>query len=319
MGCRYEDRGIIVSDAGTGYIENRTKPSHSANCSPLRFVSELGVANEGGLLDSPEGFYVYRIAGQNQIYDSLDWLQAEIGFNLFRLRTALQWRVFGSDCLYYEMAGILPSMFSNCGFSQEITTKCNMMDGYVNAFPFEEARKALYIEDIFYLIDSFFETYNQAIDSLRSMFWRVGDINPIAAAVDGVCRITSPQSHAVLRELETFVVRMYSSLDILSRILYEIERIPECFSSIRSISFRGETLFASFRKKNKHSGEAGRIFKLIPEVVFLEDLRNEVVHNRFLDASGACYIRLESGKVKERFVLIPDADKKRADSQMEES
>mgnify|MGYP007065999182 CR=1 FL=1 len=42
--------------------------------------------------------------------------------------------------------------------------------------------------------------------------------------------------------------------------------------------------------------------------MYLEELRNEIVHNRAFENSATCYISLENGIVKERFFLLPDSN-----------
>ena len=121
-------------------------------------------------------------------------------------------------------------------------------------------------------------------------------------------KVSSPKSHSMMREVESFVIRLYSSLDILSHLLFELNRIPDRFESFKKIQSDKSALYSAFRSKGPHSGDEGHICNDFPEVLYLEDIRNEIVHNRAFENSATCYITLENGIVKERFFLLPDSN-----------
>lgn len=83
-----------------------------------------------------------------------------------------------------------------------------------------------------------------------------------------------------MREVESFIIRLYSSLDILSRLLFELDRIPNRFESFKKIRSDKSTLYSTFRSNGPHSGDEGHICNHFPEALHLEDLRNEIAHNR---------------------------------------
>ena len=112
----------------------------------------------------------------------------------------------------------------------------------------------------------------------------------------------------MMREVESFIIRLYSSLDILSRLLFELDRIPDRFESFKKIRSDKSALYSTFRSNGPHSGDEGHICNHFPEALYLEDLRNEIVHNRAFENSATCYISLENGIVKERFFFLPDSD-----------
>ena len=184
----------------------------------------------------------------------------------------------------------------------------NSFANYVKRFSFEEARRLIYLDDLRYLTESFGETYNQAVSSLRMAFRALGEIEPIGDISNGLFNVSSPKSHSMMREVESFIIRLYSSLDILSRLLFELDRIPNRFESFKKIRSGKSALYSAFRSKGPHSGNEGHICNDFPEALYLEDLRNEIIHNRAFESSATCFISLENGIVKERFFFLPDSD-----------
>ena len=289
----------------------KTNASNSPNSieEPLfTYYSELGTVSKGTLYDEPDGFYVYILPSQDLLHDSFDSIQGQIHSRLIDLDNLIIERLFGNQSAYYSILRFCPTAISEGGFSPEMTFDRNSFANYVKRFSFEEARRLIYLDDLRYLTESFGETYNQAVSSLRVVFRALGEIEPIGDISNGLFNVSSPKSHSMMREVESFIIRLYSSLDILSRLLFELDRIPNRFESLKKIRSDKSALYSTFRSKGPHSGDEGHICNHFPEALYLEDLRNEIVHNRAFENSATCYISLENGIVKERFFFLPDSD-----------
>lgn len=289
----------------------KTNASNSPNSieKPLfTYYSELGTVSKGTLYDEPDGFYVYSLPSQDLLYDSFDSIQGQIHSRLIDLNNLIIERLFGNQSAYYFIICFCPTAISEGGFSPEMTFDRNSFANYIKRFSFEEARRLIYLDDLKYLTESFYETYNQAVSSLRMVFRALGEIEPIGDISNGLFNVSSPKSHSMMREVESFIIRLYSSLDILSRLLFELDRIPDRFESFKKIRSDKSALYSTFRSNGPHSGDEGHICNHFPEALHLEDLRNEIVHNRAFENSATCYISLEKGIVKERFFFLPDSD-----------
>lgn len=292
----------------------KTNASNSPNSNkkikkPLfTYYSELGTVSKGTLYDKPDGFYVYSLPSQDLLHDSFDSIQEQIRLRLIDLDNLIIERLFGNQSAYYSIICFCPTAISEGGFSPEMTFDRNSFANYIKRFSFEKARRLIYLDDLKYLTESFYETYNQAVSSLRMVFRALGEIEPIGDISNGLFNVSSPKSHSMMREVESFIIRLYSSLDILSRLLFELDRIPDRFESFKKIQSDKSALYSAFRSKGPHSGDDGHICNKFPEALYLEDLRNEIVHNRAFENSATCHIRLENGIIKERFFFLPDSD-----------
>lgn len=287
---------------------NASNPSNTMDRPLITYYSELGTVSKGTLDDEPDGFYVYSLPSQDLLYDSFDSIQEQIHSRLIDLDNLIIERLFGNQSTYYSIIHFCPIAISEGGFSPEMTFDRDSFAGYAKRFSFEEARRLIYLDDLRYLTESFGETYDQAVGSLRMAFCALGEIEPIGNISDGVFKVSSPKSHSMMREVESFIIRLYSSLDILSHLLFELDRIPNRFESFKKIRSDKSALYSKYRSKSPHSGDEGHICNDFPEAVYLEELRNEIVHNRAFENSATCYISLEKGIVKERFFLLPDSN-----------
>ena len=272
------------------------------------YYSEMGVKSAGTLNDAPEGFYVYKIATGDGLFDSFEYIQEQIESSVNNLRDLVIERLFGTASAYYSIIRVFPIGLIEGGLDPESSFDRDSFNSYISCFSFEEAYRLVYLQDLNYLIDSFVETHERAISSLRTAFFLLADVNPIGCKSSGAHIVSSPDSHGMMREVESFVIRLYSSLDILSRLLCELQNVPDTFESFRKIPSDKKALYSAYRRKSLYADDRDLIFCDFSEVAYLEDLRNEIVHNRAFESAAKCYVRLEEGVIKERFFLRPDSD-----------
>lgn len=272
------------------------------------YYSEMGVKSAGTLNDAPEGFYVYKIATGDGLFDSFEYIQEQIESSVNNLRDLVIERLFGTASAYYSIIRVFPIGLIEGGLDPESSFDRDSFNSYISCFSFEEAYRLVYLQDLNYLIDSFVETHERAISSLRTAFFLLADVNPIGCKSSGAYIVSSPDSHGMMREVESFVIRLYSSLDILSRLLCELQNVPDTFESFRKIPSDKKALYSAYRRKSLYADDRDLIFCDFSEVAYLEDLRNEIVHNRAFESAAKCYVRLEEGVIKERFFLLPDSD-----------
>ena len=272
------------------------------------YYSEMGVKSAGTLNDAPEGFYVYKKATGDGLFDSFEYIQEQIESSVNNLRDLVIERLFGTASAYYSIIRVFPIGLIEGGLDPESSFDRDSFNSYISCFSFEEAYRFVYLQDLNYLIDSFVETHERAISSLRTAFFLLADVNPIGCKSSGAYIVSSPDSHGMMREVESFVIRLYSSLDILSRLLCELQNVPDTFESFRKIPSDKKALYSAYRRKSLYADDRDLIFCDFSEVAYLEDLRNEIVHNRAFESAAKCYVRLEEGVIKERFFLLPDSD-----------
>lgn len=282
-------------------IDRNDKPAFT-------YYSDLGVKSTGTLNDAPEGFYVYEIATGDGLFDSFEYIQEQIESSVNNLRDLVIERLFGTASAYYSIIRVFPIGLIEGGLDPESSSDKDSFNSYISRFSFEEAYRLVYLQDLNYLIDSFVETHERAISSLRTALFLLADVNPIGCKSSGTYIVSSPDSHGMMREVESFVIRLYSSLDILSRLLCELQNVPDIFESFRKIPSDKNALYSRYRKRSPYAGDKGLIIYDFSEAAYLEDLRNELIHNRAFESAAKCYVRLKEGVIKERFFLLPDSD-----------
>ena len=115
---------------------------------------------------------------------------------------------------------------------------------------------------------------------------------------------SSHQSRQLIFYLETFFTKLYSILDIMVKIVYELENPTESFTSITKL--RSTRMLWGDRKKIAINNSLNSIFEDCNTIRMIESLRNEAVHNGSWEYQPKVYIITENRKIVERYMLFPD-------------
>lgn len=132
---------------------------------------------------------------------------------------------------------------------------------------------------------------------------------------EGLTTIYSIESRFINTILETIIIKSASILDYLSKLVYEVENIPKSFDTYpnrKSIDYKhGMTKLnqkeQSFRINWSEEERTNTIFdENIKEIFILKKLRNQIIHDGFLDLDNIIYENKVNGILLERFILMPD-------------
>ena len=104
--------------------------------------------------------------------------------------------------------------------------------------------------------------------------------------------------------LETFFTKLYSILDLMVKILYELENPINSFSVMKKLK-SSEKLWGD-RKQLSINNLAGTIFENCELLRQIESLRHEAVHNGTWEFRSKVFLRVADMKIVERYMLFPD-------------
>ncbi|GAB2695052.1 hypothetical protein GCM10027155_19260 [Acinetobacter apis] len=136
---------------------------------------------------------------------------------------------------------------------------------------------------------------------------------------EGLTTVYSIESRFINSILENIIIKATSILDYLSKFVFEVENIPKSFDIYpKRKSFDYDHGKTKFDQKNDNlkinwtkEARLNTIFDENNEKIFiLKRLRNQLIHDGFLDVDNCIYENRVDGILKERFILMPDFDGK---------
>lgn len=219
---------------------------------------------------------------------------------------------------YYTNAGLGgESLMSMNDFS-------NFIDNEINDDPIasrEEIIKYMYCLEIQALVADFEKLVIQAEELIYIFYERLNNPKVFQnhETKEGLTTIYSIESRFINSILESIIIKSTSILDYLSKFVFEVENIPKVFNTYpRRKSFdynHGKTKLDQENEKLKINWtEKDRINTIFDEknesIFILKRLRNQIIHDGFLDVDNTIYENKVNGILKERFILMPDFDGK---------
>lgn len=219
---------------------------------------------------------------------------------------------------YYTNAGLGgESIMSMNDFS-------NFIDNEINDDPIasrEEIIKYMYCIEIQALVADFEKLIIQIQESIYIFYERLN--NPIIfqsyETKEGLTTIYSIESRFINTILENIIIKSTSILDYLSKFVFEVENVPKFFNNYpkrKSLDYsHGKTKLDQQNKELRINWtEKDRINTIFDEdnenIFILKRLRNQIIHDGFLDVDNTIYENKINGILKERFILMPDFEGK---------
>lgn len=132
---------------------------------------------------------------------------------------------------------------------------------------------------------------------------------------EGLSTIYSIESRFINTILETIIIKSTSILDYLSKLVFEVENIPKDFNEYpnrKSVDYHHGKTKLDQEKPNlrinwSEEERKNTIFdENIKEIFILKRLRNQIIHDGFLDVDNSIYENKVNGILRERFILMPD-------------
>ena len=219
---------------------------------------------------------------------------------------------------YYTNAGLGgESIMSMNDFS-------NFIDNEINDDPIasrEEIIKYMYCIEIQALVADFEKLIIQTQESIYIFYERLNNpkIFQSHETKEGLTTIYSIESRFINTVLENIIIKSTSILDYLSKFVFEVENTPKVFNKYpkrKSLDYNhGKTKLDQENKELRINWtEKDRINTIFDEnnenIFILKRLRNQIIHDGFLDVDNTIYENKINGILKERFILMPDFEGK---------
>lgn len=268
-------------------------------------IDRNGVVHDQFPLESDEIVYWYDDKQVETQWLSGDQVAHDLDELLEDLRDSVSESVFVANDAYRRLTSALPIFIEENGYRPSGTLSSTAFQRICHIANCDVLNRYLYIQDVWWMADSLNSTHAIATDALAGYFRELANVECVFD-YDGLFEISGVTARPVLKELQGFVLSLYSCLDIVTKLLHAIRNTPTSFSTVPS-RIGGNTLFGKKQNNELAASSSEPLFEKHWETTYLGDLRNEILHNRALDASGVVFVYRNNGCVAERFVLLPDA------------
>lgn len=238
-----------------------------------------------------------------QIYDAL----ANLNMIEVELHDIITKNVFkGID--YYSIVGLIPLWARNDGHSQEGCSSKEKFESLVNANDNELTHKVLYYHDCEMLMSSF-QNRTAALGRLINRIYEIltPNLSHDITEYEDVAFEVGTRGIDVYTYLNSLIITLASSFDILTKIAYELQEMHKVdFTSYPDMKSANIT-YGKRKWLDDGLRTEDTLFAKKEAVCIrtIESLRDEIIHNGSLDFHYALYHGLIDNKI-EQWIFFPD-------------
>ncbi len=268
-----------------------------------QFYNINGIPAEKATSDE---FWVLEWSGQFSI-NKRD-ITPELDIELIRIGHLVAERLFGSVQKMYDGLMRRSTWLAYAGLDAEIKISKTNFEKLVQDEKGEDTHRYLYYYDYQNIIGSL-QNLVQESKFLLCEFYKIFNLNhymlaPQPIDPDGLNFASGLLVTTTFSRINHLFINLASQLDFITKIIYELEHMPTDFSSYPKLKCRG-ILFGD-HKKFRDFDITGTVFEKNVGINLILNLRNEIVHNASIEGNSKVYQLFESGKMIEKFILIPD-------------
>ncbi len=273
-----------------------------------------GTASENEFINlEPDVFSIQcnSINGTTLLFYPGDELIREIEQALIKVSDLFIYLYFSDPKLYYSVASIIPSdVFLGGQNSDTPVNKSRFLElsscfaSYVS-----DLYRYLYVSDCQYLIATVQNLLQSAEYCFIQYYIQITEVDSTVHCPSPELMICSPQTRQLIFYLETFFTKVYSILDLIVKILFELENPTTEFSAITKLK-SSEKLWGN-KKKLRINNLEGTLLEDCMVIRQIESLRNETVHNGTWEFSPKVFAKFEGSTIVERYMLFPDFEEGR--------
>lgn len=261
--------------------------------------------------DEFEDFFVQRIE-EAAVCDKYNYpgdeIKYEIDGELVRLYDTFMYCIFETAEQYYSEVVSLPIWIQEAGQNSDCKISSDEFADDISKTDIPDLNKHLYLVDWQFLVGTIQNLMTSLEDNFVGFYYALSecDNNRIQrfSAGSGTMIMASENARIAASKIETYFTKAYSILDVLCKILYELQHIQVDFSSYNKI--KSAHILWGANKKLHWEEKAGSVFEKCDTVNTILAIRNEIVHNGTWELNPKIYYKIQNGEVVERYMLFPD-------------
>lgn len=241
-----------------------------------------------------------------------DTVVREIDAELATLGESFRRLIFLDDESYYSERKKLPMFIATAGLSSDFSMSKESYEEALNDHDlYQKYKPHFYLADVQYLISSVQNLVIGMDANLIDFYRSLSEMRTPNRLFheNGTYVVRGECAERIISILGSYFVKMYSIMDLITKIAYEFEN--PCPSFDGSPRLRSNGVLYNNKNRLRMNNQGSTIFVKDDLLTEIETLRNEIVHNGMWEDGRKVFIDIEKESVVARYVLYPDMEKGR--------
>jgi hypothetical protein len=243
-----------------------------------------------------EGEYVFN--GDNIFY--------ELDANCVEIYDTFQNILFPDSDAYYKEQSVMPIWSYSGGHDSDSGIDKYFFEKMLNAQKSEQFHKHIYLADcqamISALQDRFLFIKGVFVDFYKSL----SSIQGRTINEDTIIWVSGQSTATVFSNLYNVFITSYSTLDLITKIAFELENIRNDFSNYPKLASSNVLFGAKTKIQNINTKDT--VFENCELINTIVNIRNELIHNGSWETNPKVFMEFQGNKVVKKWILFPDTE-----------
>ncbi len=256
--------------------------------------------------DSPFGIQFDKSGADNIIFYPGDNVVSAIDAELVILYDRFVNIYFSDLNAYYQENARLPIGLAVGGQSSEIAISKDQFLKLANQCKntFTNIYKHIYVGDCQYLVSTVQNLLQSVEYCFVQYYIQIVSIDCLDLSLGKEIMSYSKDTANLAFLLETFFTKLHSILDLMVKIIYELENPADSFPALKKL--KGSDKLWGDRKLLSINNLTGTIFENCELLRQIDSVRDEAIHNGAWEYFPKVFLRVVDMEIVERYMLFPD-------------
>lgn len=252
---------------------------------------------------------IYEKTGRQELFYKNDSLVRDVENEIVNFYNIFCDMYFTSRNDYYAIQNKFPLYLQYGGFSSDYVISLDEFKELYSTYEHKnfDLNRYIYLSDCQYLLSTLQNLIQQIEFCFTQYYIKISNKNLGNISIcekDGTFYTQSDLVTNIAFLVESFFIKCHSVLDILVKIIYELEYPMTDFSSMKKLVSK-DKIWGDRKKLGIFALQKG-VFENCELIKTLETIRNECIHNGSWEDFPKVFIEIKDNQIVERYMLFPD-------------
>jgi len=205
---------------------------------------------------------------------------------------------------YHAEQALIPIWIYHAGLDSDLTTSKEVFNTWVQEISDNKYYKHLFLADCHNLIGSIQNRILATWIQFKNFYKHLGEVDVPIFKDDGIYWTSGENTVQVFSSLHDLFITMYASLDLLTKLAFQFENMPEDYTKYQKM--KSKSILFGHRNRIESIDIDKTIFEENRSTKIIENLRHELIHNGTWESVPKVHYLIENREIVEKYIYKPD-------------